>query len=428
MGLLLAQPAFTQHIGTMAYQMKKFTNTPPADLPPGERFLFVVDTSLSMRKLDAANRQALFDMVFSGLNGHMRNGDTFGIWTFNEQTYAGFFPMQVWKKEETLQLASRAALFLKNQTYERAAQVGILLVKLNSVIEAVGDVNVFLISDGDTPMVGTPFDRAVNASFEKRASDRRKSKKPFITTLVVRSRKVVSVAVTLAGEALTLPARAEPQLAKTSGAKPEVKPVESAPSPPAPKKMVINTLSNSTPQKFALTEITNAPALTVNAPTDSTLTASASASKNETKSLAPELTMTTVSPPAASVFAPLESQAAATNFLATGAAEPPLTTHYLAQSSTNEPPKRSSISLAPLTVAAREKNDLLVEPGSTASATLGVIAPEPLLNPTRMFVIGLALIIAAIGLVLLIGRRLRSAPQPSFITQSMERRQSVSVE
>ena len=62
----------------------------------GGRFLFVVNTSSSMRRIEPATRQAVFDMVFTGLNGYMRSGDTFGLWTFNEETQAGDFPMQVW--------------------------------------------------------------------------------------------------------------------------------------------------------------------------------------------------------------------------------------------------------------------------------------------------------------------------------------------
>src|SRR6185503_19629288 len=117
------------------YQVHKSTNS-PAPLPDGDRFLFIVETSASMRKLDAASRQAVFDMIFTGLNGRMKESDTYGIWTFNEQTHPGLFSMQTWKSAEALQQASAAALFLKNQPYELHPQIGVALVKLDTVIRA----------------------------------------------------------------------------------------------------------------------------------------------------------------------------------------------------------------------------------------------------------------------------------------------------
>src|SRR5262245_56979671 len=76
---------------------------PPAP-PPGQRFLFLVDTSAAMKKIDASTRQALFDLIHSGINGQMTNGDTFGIWTFNEQVYTGQFPMQTWHVDRVVPL------------------------------------------------------------------------------------------------------------------------------------------------------------------------------------------------------------------------------------------------------------------------------------------------------------------------------------
>ena len=81
----------------------------PKPAPDGQRFLFVVDISSGTRSLDAANRQALFDLIFTGLEGQMRTGDSFGLWLFNDELHAGQFPMQVWVETNTLASASLAA-------------------------------------------------------------------------------------------------------------------------------------------------------------------------------------------------------------------------------------------------------------------------------------------------------------------------------
>jgi hypothetical protein len=57
----------------------------------------------------------VFDLIFSGIDGYMRDGDTFGVWTFDEEVGTGKFPMQVWNSEKPLEGASRAATFVRGQ-------------------------------------------------------------------------------------------------------------------------------------------------------------------------------------------------------------------------------------------------------------------------------------------------------------------------
>src|SRR5688572_22477019 len=83
---------------------------PPQPRPAqdGHRFLFVVDISAAMRETDAANRQALFEMLFTGLDGQMRTGDTFGLWFYNDKLHTGIFPIQIWDEKDPLSVASLA--------------------------------------------------------------------------------------------------------------------------------------------------------------------------------------------------------------------------------------------------------------------------------------------------------------------------------
>ncbi len=176
----------------------------------GSRFLLVVDTSSSMERMGHESRQAVFDLIYYGVDQQMRPGDTCGLWTFNKETSAGVFPMQVWDPDKTLELASRASLFLKAQPYEHKAQITPLVSKLLAVISAVQDVNIFIISDGETPVFGLPAEQEINAEYSKRSKEARRNKSPIITTLIMRKGDLAGWSVTFAGEPIALPERPPP--------------------------------------------------------------------------------------------------------------------------------------------------------------------------------------------------------------------------
>src|SRR5687768_3830984 len=69
---------------------------PPPPRPDGNRFLFILETSSGMNQLEHGGRQAIFDLIYSGVDGRMRRGDTFGVWTFNGGVHSGIVPMQTW--------------------------------------------------------------------------------------------------------------------------------------------------------------------------------------------------------------------------------------------------------------------------------------------------------------------------------------------
>lgn len=221
----------------------------------GHRFLFVVDISSGMKSLDAANRQALFDMIFTGLDGQMRTGDSFGLWLFHDELRAGEFPMQVWVETNALESASFAAKFLREQKYSGKSRPGLMVPRLVSLIKNVRDVNVILLSNGETPIEGTPFDTNITGVIERRKADQRKDGKPFVTSLVARGGEFVSGSVVLAGEPFALPERPVVALAVTPGtnhvaatnalAAAPVKPA--APATPPKKVMQIVTKTNSAP-------------------------------------------------------------------------------------------------------------------------------------------------------------------------------------
>lgn len=211
---------------------------PPAPVPlkpapDGSRFLFIMDMSSSMKATDPANRQALFDLIFTGFEGQMRHGDSFGLWLFSDEVRAGEFPLQIWDEQRPLEVASRATQFVRSQKYSGKPRLDEVVAKMLQVARSVKDVHLVLISTGEQPLRGTPLDASINEAYTRRQPERRKLGQPLLTTLNVRHGEMVSATVTLAGEYIELPTRPVPPPAAAS----TPAPVASAPTP-APRRIV----------------------------------------------------------------------------------------------------------------------------------------------------------------------------------------------
>src|SRR5258705_5803304 len=202
--------------------------------PSGNRFLFVMETSAAMNRLEHGGRQAIFDLIYSGLDGRMRKGDTYGIWTFNQNVYAGVYPMQVWEGQRNLEHASAAGRFLKGQKYEKEPNLTNVIKYLQMVLRTAKDVNVFLVTDGAGAMAGTPFDEAINASYRTNRAQVRELKRPLVTALTARNGQFTGACVSPAGEKILLA-----DLPSLTHAVPQVEVVNTK-NPP--------TLTNSTPK------------------------------------------------------------------------------------------------------------------------------------------------------------------------------------
>src|SRR5208283_4941007 len=80
--------------------------------PPSHRCLLIVETSKSMLRRTNAVHRAVQELLASGLNGQLLAGDTLGVWTFNEDLYAGRFPLQTWSPQAQKDITLRTLTFL----------------------------------------------------------------------------------------------------------------------------------------------------------------------------------------------------------------------------------------------------------------------------------------------------------------------------
>ena len=165
-----------------------------AQPPAGKRFLFLVDTSAGMKPLDMALRQTLFDLIYSGARGSMTNGDTYGVWLVGDQTDTSF-PMETWRAKFAVEMGAKAVSHLKDHGFKGHANFTPALADVNRIVKNVEDLTVILVSNGETPLAGTPFDEAINARAGELAPEMKLKKATVNTALVAQEGKFVAWAL-----------------------------------------------------------------------------------------------------------------------------------------------------------------------------------------------------------------------------------------
>ena len=170
------------------------TNTGKA-APPSNRCLLIVETSRSMQRRADSVLKTVQDLLASSLSGQLRQGDTLGLWTFNEDLYAGRFPLQTWSPQAQADITSRTLTFLRAQKCEKQPNLDKVLPVLGRVINDSPRLIVILVSSGDKQMRGTPFDDRINESYQKWHDQQQKARMPFVTVLCVKNGQLTAFTV-----------------------------------------------------------------------------------------------------------------------------------------------------------------------------------------------------------------------------------------
>lgn len=144
-----------------------------------------------MKAFDKALRQTVFELVQGGLQGHMANGDTYGVWLVSNQTDTSF-PMETWAQRFRMELGAKAATHLKKHGYKGKARIDLAFADAIRIAKHVGDLNIIFVSNGETPVVGTPFDEAVNERFRQLAPEMKRAKATLNTTFVARDGQIIA--------------------------------------------------------------------------------------------------------------------------------------------------------------------------------------------------------------------------------------------
>ena len=216
-----------------------------ADEIVANRFLMIVQASRDSRPQMTAVRTCVSNLFENRFTKQLHNGDTLGLWTFDDTLHAGNFPMQMWDGEEVEKISKRTDDFLKKQSSSREAKFAAVLPSLLRVVEDSEAITVLIFSDGFQPLQGTPFDTVINRVYLQHRETQRKIGAPFVTVLQARDGKFLHGAVSSAAAPLTLlPVPATPKPALAVAPAPVKK---SAPPKILPSLILDYSKSNATP-------------------------------------------------------------------------------------------------------------------------------------------------------------------------------------
>ena len=440
-----------------------------ADTPPAYRYLILIDTSFSMARTKEATARTVRELIVTGVQGRMQRGDTVGIWTFNEEVETRRFPIYQWAPEQSESLADRAVYLLRKEKFEKQTRIDKALAEMFKAVQSTESLTVFIISDGDEPIVGTPFDRSINAIYRQYARSLRREKKPFVTMFVAQDGALNSWSVHTGGSVIVLPDLPPPRrtvqealaptivtnvaplpapstVAATPPTAPPIEPAKKEPVPDSAKEMPPTQTPVALPPTARQVEAVAATPLPPGAagpdigkpiPQPEPLAPPPAPSPNILK----PATATQTAAPLPST-APIEGSPPTKRPVAKEPTEPakPTVAEIVIRKATESPPARTTtaqptVSVTPLSATraasepasgqARERSPAQSAPStalaSKAASTpppAGVIVP-PDQNVTSWRFLALGSLLVLITGLLLLYRNSRAPRQPSFISRSM---------
>lgn len=179
-------------------------NTPAQPSRP-ERWLFVFDLSSAMKKRLPATEQVLTNFFATGAEGRLQNGDNIGVWTYDQKTHGGQFPLAIWKPEQATELMSNLTVFLNSRKYAMSSQLAALQPALAGVITNSERLTIVIFCDGESDITATPYDAGINQSFLDGRAEQKKSSQPFVVLIRTLSGKYIGCTVSFPPGAINIP-------------------------------------------------------------------------------------------------------------------------------------------------------------------------------------------------------------------------------
>ena len=173
-------------------------------LTSSNRYLFIVDTSAGMKVSDVPVREAIFGLIYSGLRGRMTNGDTYGVWLINDRNDTSF-PMDTWRSRSAMEMGARATKHVADAGFKGNSRIDVAITDALAVVKNIEDLTIVLVSNGETPISGTPFDDEINARFREIAPKMKRAKTTVNTALVAQNGALVAWAVNSPGFLVDVP-------------------------------------------------------------------------------------------------------------------------------------------------------------------------------------------------------------------------------
>jgi hypothetical protein len=159
------------------------------------RCLFIVETSRAMQRRVGGTVETIERLLGSGLQQQLRRGDSIGVWTYSQTLRAGEFPLQQWSDDAVNAIISRISEHVRTQRFEKISSFESVRAPLRDLIRESPRILCVIISSGETPVSGTPFDDEIAHVFAKWKAEQERARMPFVTMLSAANGKVVGHAI-----------------------------------------------------------------------------------------------------------------------------------------------------------------------------------------------------------------------------------------
>ena len=392
-----------------AFMAAHAAETPAALTLSSNRYLFIVEASASMQPRAPGALQMVAQLLISDLNGNLRRGDTVGVWTFNDQLYAGRFPIQVWSPDRRQAIAQRVTEFLRKQPLEKPANLNAVVPEMLRVIKSSDNITVMLISDGSGELHGTPFDDQINAVYWKQFLQMQKAAMPFVTILRAQGGAIVSHSVSFAPWPVDIPAFPTPTNAAQVAAD------QLPPTNPPPTVAGLTNNTAGVPELEKKIEPTaEAPAAKPEVPPEAVAKPVALAPTVVAEAPQKEPAEGTAAPPP--VVAPVVDQ---TETPAT--VVPQIETKSVVETVEQKVKAPIAESKTPAAAAAEVHATSPAKSAPPPVQTAVAVPPKTIFSDYGLLIAAAGLLIVAAGLIVLLVRRSRPPEKISLITHSMDR-------
>jgi hypothetical protein len=422
-------------------QPRNNTNSPSL-IFPSNRYLFLIETSQAMQKRLEGMAQSVEGLLSSALASQARQGDTLGLWTFNEDLVAGQFPLQHWSAETQKPITDRIIGFLKTQKYEKQARLDRVIPGLDRIVKNSAFITVILVCVGDEEIHGTPFDKRINEFFRTWRLKQQESGKPFVVAMRAQRGQFVECAMNPAPWPAELPALPKELFVPLPAPAPVVSAPKTSSVPPliisgrkaavtSPRSSGVTDSKAQTNSNATLVQASNAPVVGAQADSSSIRPPLAAEFGNSGVTPGGTTNRTALADSSTSHVA-VSSQGGAVSSAnqAIAAATPP--EHAPVDAPSPVSPVTNSSALAAPAPAAKVPSDNSVsatEKFNTAKPALAPVevattASNQAVSSLVIWGVGTGVVVLAAAAMWLWRRRSRPVQQISLITESIDRRKS----
>lgn len=296
----------------------------------------------------------------SRISGQIHDGDTLGVWNFDDELHSGIFPLQSWRDADAAAMTSLVTGFIKQQPAGKVSHLDKALAGIMEVSRVSDSLNIFLYCTGAEPFKGTPFDQEINSELKSHLRAMGRKKHPFVVVFQSRGGQMLAYTFTALPWPVMIPLEPAPA-APTETAVPVVK----APAPPpiAPTNARPPVVSRPAAENTAVPKSTTVPP----------------PPKTNTNAPARELVLSTNA-----VSVPPAAQVTPVNLLAPVPAPTLVITNSVAPPFSNDPPVTPAVQPKPVATESvfppvKKTNALAVPvvPMVEAKVPLVTARPEP---------------------------------------------------